>query len=162
MMLCLFTGIVAEAQTTTKIYLLRHADRTNGDDLTPLGLARANDLKRYLTPTRVHALFSTNFVRTRKTLLPLETQQRPITLYANTSALITQIRSNWTGRRVIVVGHSDTVPAIVQACGCASPFPALGIPSNQYDNLLLLIVHWSPAGVPTCELLAMKYGGNTP
>ncbi len=160
--MCLFAVAAVQAQTTTKIYLLRHADRTIGDDLTPLGVARANDLKRYLTPTGINALFSTNTVRTKKTLLLMETPARPIRIYSTPQALVTKIRSTWVGRRVVVVGHSDTVPAIIQACGCVSPFPAAGIPPNQYDNLLLMIVRWSPAGVPTCELLAMKYGASTP
>lgn len=152
-----------QAQTITKIYLLRHADRTPaGDDLNALGLARANHLKRYLAPTKINALFSTNTVRTRKTIRPMETPVMPIQVYGTPTQVVTTIRATWAGKRVVVVGHSDTVPQIIQACGCTSPFPAAGIPPNQYDNLLLLLVRWNAVGVPTCELLAMKYGAATP
>lgn len=159
--MCILLHLTIEAQTTTKIYVLRHADRTNGDDLNSLGTIRANDLKRYLGPTRIDALFSTNTVRTKKTIKPMETLQRPIREYNTIPLLVNTIRTNWAGKRVVVVGHSDTVPQIIQRCGCVSPFPGGGIPPSQYDNLLLLLVRWTN-GNPTCELLAMKYGANTP
>lgn len=157
--LYLIVGYSLSAQMLTKIYVLRHADRTAvGDDLSALGLARANDLKRYLNPTKINALFSTNTVRTKKTVQPMATPAMPIQIYGTPTQLSTTIRTTWAGKRVVVVGHSDTVPQIIQACGCTSPFLAAGIPPNQYDNLLLLLVRWNAAGMPTCELLAMKYG----
>ena len=163
LIICLVMGLQIHAQVITKIYVLRHADRTDvGDDLSALGIARAKDLKRYLTPTKINALFSSNAVRTRKTIQPMATLAMPIQLYPAPTNVVTTIRTTWAGKRVVVVGHSDTVPQIIQACGCTSPFPAAGIPPNQYDNLLLLLVRWSAAGAPTCELLAMKYGAATP
>lgn len=90
------------------------------------------------------------------------TPLRPIRIYDNIPNLITTIRTNRSGKRVVVVGHSDTVPQIITASGCVSPFPAGGIPPNQYDNLILLLVRWSAAGVPTCEIMPMKYGASTP
>jgi phosphohistidine phosphatase SixA len=159
---CLVICLETQAQALTKIYVLRHADRTAVvDNLNPLGFARATDLRRYLAPTRITNLFSTNFNRTRLTVQPMVTPLIPITTYNNIPALITQIRTSLVGRRIVVVGHSDTVPQIITQCGCQSPFPAAGIPDTQYDNLLLILVRWTPAGVPTCELLHMKYGEST-
>lgn len=161
--ICLAMCFNTQAQTVTKIFVFRHADRTvAGDDLSILGLKRAIDLKRYLLPTRINALFSTNTVRTKKTILPMVTPLMPIQIYEPIPALITNIKTNFNGRRVVVVGHSNTVPQIITACGCVSPFPAVGIPDNQFDNLLLLLVRFNPAGVPTCELLHTKYGDKTP
>jgi len=151
------------AQAVTKIFVLRHADKIPvGDDLSALGLKRANDLKRYLLPTGINALFSTNMVRTKKTVQPMVTPLMPIRVYDPIPVLVTQIRTNFNGRRVVVVGHSNTVPQIITACGCVSPFPAGGIPDNQFDNLLLLLVRFNPVGMPTCELLHTKYGDKTP
>jgi 2,3-bisphosphoglycerate-dependent phosphoglycerate mutase len=162
--ICFAMSIESEAQALTKIYVLRHADKMAGgvDDLNPLGIIRANDLKRYLTPTKVNALFSTDFVRTKKTVKPMATPLMPIKIYSDIPALITQIRTTLSGKRMVVVGHSNTVPQIITQCGCVSPFPVAGIPESQFDNLLLILVKWTPAGVPTCELLPMKYGASTP
>lgn len=163
LIICLVMGLQIHAQVITKIYVLRHADRTAaGDDLSVLGISRANDLKRYLTPAKINALFSTNTVRTRKTVQPMATLAMPVQLYGTPTQVVTTVRTTWVGKRVVVIGHSDTVPQIIQACGCVSPFLAAGIPTSQYDNLLLLLVRWSAGGVPTCELLAMKYGAATP
>lgn len=161
--ICLAICSNTQAQTLTKIYVLRHADRTPvGDDLSVLGLKRASDLKRYLLPTNIKALFSTNTVRTRKTVQPMVTPLMPVQIYEPIPALLTKIKTNFNGKRVVVVGHSNTVPQIITACGCVSPFPAIGIPDNQFDNLLLLLVRFNPIGAPTCELLHTKYGDKTP
>lgn len=161
--ICLAMCFNMQAQAVTKIFVLRHADRTPaGDDLSVLGIKRANDLKRYLLPTNINALFSTNTVRTRRTVQPMVTGLMPIRIYDPIPALITQIKTNFNGRRVVVIGHSNTVPQIITACGCISPFPANGIPDNQFDNLLLLLVRFNPVGVSTCELLHTKYGDKTP
>ncbi len=62
-----------QAQTITKIYLLRHADRAPaGDDLNALGLARANHLKRYLAPTKINALFDLAFITSDSIRSPTE------------------------------------------------------------------------------------------
>jgi phosphohistidine phosphatase SixA len=161
---CLVMCLESQAQALTKIYVLRHANKVAGgvDNLSPLGFTRANDLRRYLAPTGINALFSTNSVRTQRTVQPMATALMPIRPYNEIPALITQIRTTLSGRRIVVVGHSNTVPQIITGCGCASPFPAVGIPESQYDNLLLILVRWTPAGVPTCELLPMKYGASTP
>jgi 2,3-bisphosphoglycerate-dependent phosphoglycerate mutase len=161
---CFVMCLESQAQALTKIYVLRHANKAaNGvDNLNALGFTRAIDLKRYLAPTGINALFSTNFVRTRRTLQPMATALMPVRIYSDVPTLITNIRSTLPGRRIVVVGHSNTVPQIITGCGCASPFPAAGIPESQFDNLLLILVRWTPAGVPTCELLPMKYGESTP
>jgi 2,3-bisphosphoglycerate-dependent phosphoglycerate mutase len=162
-LVCLVICLESQAQVLTKIYVLRHADKILiGDNLNPLGITRANDLRRYLAPTGINALFSTNFVRTQRTVQPMATALMPVRIYNEIPALITQIRTTLSGRRIVVVGHSNTVPQIITGCGCASPFPAAGIPDSQFDNLLLILVRWTPAGVPTCELLPMKYGASTP
>jgi 2,3-bisphosphoglycerate-dependent phosphoglycerate mutase len=161
---CLVMCLESQAQALTKIYVLRHADKAVGgvDNLSPLGFTRAIDLRRYLAPTGINALFSTNFVRTRKTVQPMATALMPVRIYSDVPALITNIRTTLSGRRIVVVGHSNTVPEIITRCGCVSPFPVVGIPDSQFDNLLLILVRWTPAGVPTCELLPMKYGASTP
>ena len=68
---------------------------------------------------------------------------------------------------MVVAGHSDTVPLIVEALGAPSPCPAMFpldgdgaclIPDNQYDNLIVVTIPWwgSRAAV------RLRYGASTP
>jgi 2,3-bisphosphoglycerate-dependent phosphoglycerate mutase len=153
------------AQSTVRIFVVRHADRESFDDLNPLGLVRAKELKRVLYNTGIDSIFSTDFVRTKKTAQPLATAlSETINLYDSNPPLLQRIKKYSRGKTLLVVGHSNTVPAFIKACGCNPPFPL--IPDNQFDNLFLLIMQLPAGKLPplknSCKLLSMKYGAPTP
>jgi 2,3-bisphosphoglycerate-dependent phosphoglycerate mutase len=158
-----FTGNTS-AQTTTRIFVVRHADRQVSDDLNALGLVRANELKRVLQNTGIDSVFSTNFIRTRKTVQPLaDAIGLPILLYDSNPPLLQRICKYSKGKTLLVAGHSNTVGPLIKSCGCQPKF--INIPDNQFDNLFLIIVLHPPKNVllrNTCKLLAMKYGAPTP
>ena len=164
--LLLSFGIVCEAQTpVTKIFIVRHADRDGANDnLTTAGLTRANELKRVLGLSNIDSIFSTDFVRTKKTAQPLATHRHlPILLYSDVTTLINRIKKYSSGKRVLVVGHSDTVDDLIQKCGCTPPASITpSMPTTQYDNLFLVLVEKTKKGfVPKCEVIHMKYGAVT-
>ncbi len=152
------------AQTTTRIFVVRHADRQVSDDLNALGIVRANELKRVLQNTGIDSVFSTNFLRTRKTVQPLaDARGLPILLYDSNPPLLKRIFKYSKGKTLLVAGHSNTVGPLIKSCGCQPGF--INIPDNQFDNLFLIIVQHPPKNVllrNTCKLLAMKYGAPTP
>jgi broad specificity phosphatase PhoE len=152
------------AQATTRIFIVRHADRQPADDLNALGVARATELKRVLLNTGIDSVFSTNFVRTKKTVQPLaDARGLPVLLYDSNPPLVRRILRYSKGKTVLVAGHSNTVAQLIQSCGCQPPFAI--IPDNQFDNLFLVIVQHPPKNMllrNTCKLLAMKYGAPTP
>jgi 2,3-bisphosphoglycerate-dependent phosphoglycerate mutase len=151
------------AQTTTRIFVVRHADRESTDDLNPAGVIRANELKRVLLNTGIDSIFSTDFVRTKKTVRPLaDAENLPVVLYDSNPRLLKRILSFSKGKTLLVAGHSNTVPKLIKLCGCTVPFD--NIPDNQFDNLFLLIIqHQKTKTVVknTCKLLYMKYGAVT-
>lgn len=154
------------SQTITKIFVVRHADRTAGDDLTPAGLARAETLKRVLGGAGIKRIYSTNFVRTKKTAKPLaDSLGITTTIYATNAALIPIIKSTGEGLRHLVVGHSDTVVDFITSCGCSAPSALTGgLPVSQYDNLFVVLLKKVTAGpVITwkCEVMRMRYGAST-
>jgi broad specificity phosphatase PhoE len=51
-------------------------------------------------------------------------------------ALLEQLRATGPKARVLVAGHSDTVPALLKALGCTEP---ITIAKAEYDNLFLVI-----------------------
>lgn len=133
---------------------MRHAERAAepaGDPgLSPAGTARALRLVQAAQGARVSTVFTTQFRRTRETAAPLAQAAgvpvtvRPVTATnqgSYTEQLVREIREQHTGRTVAVIGHSNTVPAIVAALtGTAAP--VLG--EADYGDLFVVVL--PPAG----------------
>jgi 2,3-bisphosphoglycerate-dependent phosphoglycerate mutase len=111
---------VRSSQTnTTTIILVRHAekDTIGGKDpqLTVAGMARAEKLATLFKDIKPDLLYSTPFVRTRQTLMPWakatglavkDYDPRNLETFANELKTI-------KGKTIVVAGHSNTTPAIV-------------------------------------------------
>jgi broad specificity phosphatase PhoE len=158
----------AAQENPTIVVLVRHAEKAAqpADDpgLTPEGAARAEALIG--TVGSVDAIFTTQFARTRATAEPLARARGvsvsvvayPVNPMAGSGgatgyakALAERIRRDHRGQTVVVVGHSNTVPAIVEALGAT---PAGEIPDSEYDNLFIVVL---PAE-GTARLVRAKYG----
>ncbi|MEO6313522.1 MAG: histidine phosphatase family protein [Chitinophagaceae bacterium] len=153
-------SITTMSQTTTRIFVVRHADREPGDNLNAAGLIRADELRRVLLLTGIDSVYSTNYTRTKKTVQPLaEAKNLPILLYDSNPPLVKRILKYNKGKTLLVAGHSNTVAQFIAACGCLPPFQH--IPDTQFDNLFLVIIQHPPTNRSkkrTCRLLQMKYG----
>lgn len=147
------------SQLITKIFIVCHAERTAGDDLTPAGLAQAQLLKSVFGGAGINRIYSTDYERTRKTAKPLADSLGLTTAhYPSNADLITTIKSTGAGRRHFVVGHSDTVIDFITRCGCRPPTGlATGIPGSQFDNLFQVLLTKTGAGW-TCEVMRLRYG----
>ena len=141
----------------TKIFIARHADRQGqADDLSAPGVKRAAELKRVLGLVKIDSIFSTNTIRTKKTVEPLATLKNlPIRTYLDIPTIIKHIMLNCKGKTVLVVAHSDTVDDLIRECGCKAPSSIdPNMPATEYDNLF--VVHFSAKGDAT--VIHMKYG----
>lgn len=107
--------------------LVRHAEKAADDPKDPslsgIGQARAQRLARSLKDVPMTAVYATAYRRTQQTALPTATghalgivtydARRPADDFAG------KLRSAHPRGTVLVVGHSNTVPAIASAlCGC--------------------------------------------
>jgi broad specificity phosphatase PhoE len=139
------------------IVLVRHAERAEtGNDpaLTAAGKGRAALLARMLREAGVTAIFTSTFRRTKETAAPLAAALHliPQVLQDDPAAARHQIQSG--GDRVLVVGHTNTIPAVITAFD--GP-PDVVIGEAEFDRLFVLTVgHGQPA------LLAMRYGSGQP
>lgn len=163
LIICLQPAMQIQSQTITKIFIVRHADREPGDDLTAAGLVRAEELKRVLLNTGIDSVYSTNFIRTKKTVQPLATAEGlPVVLYDTNPLLLKRILKS-RGKTMLVAGHSNTVPDLIKLCGCQPPY--VNIPDTQFDNLFLVLIQYPKPGIgllkSSCKLLHMKYGAIT-
>lgn len=140
----------------TIVYLVRHAEKDTSDaknedpELTPAGEARAEALRDLLAGQEIDALYTTKFIRNKKTLQPLaderqlEMQQYEAHDFGN---LKKQILEQHLGETVVVVGHSNTILPIIEAFGAEKPVKE--ITDSEYSYLFKLTV--APDGTATAE-----------
>lgn len=142
----------------TTVLLLRHAEklRTPGDEdpaLSSEGAKRAQDLVRIVQPAGIKAIYTSQYLRTRSTAEPLaEKLGIPIQTVnaSDTPGLITRILKDNAGDTVLVVGHSDTVPEIIEALG-AGKVPEIA--DTEFDNLYIVTV----TGPHKATVVHLKY-----
>ncbi len=122
------------------VFLVRHAEKQRpGSDpsLTEAGKARAEALANVLRDSQISAVHSTNYKRTRATALPFANQiSKKVQIYnpRDHRSLIKKIKA--AGGRHLVVGHSNTVPALVAEFGGESGRPIAE--PTEFDRLYIL------------------------
>jgi 2,3-bisphosphoglycerate-dependent phosphoglycerate mutase len=130
---------------TTTIFLVRHAEKVTANpadqdpDLTAAGVKRARDLQQYLAGTPVDAFFSTRYKRTQRTLSYLA-KGRPVQFYDahDFEGLRSRVLANFSGKTVVIVGHSNTLLPIIEAFGAKRPLQLIA--DHQYDFIFKLQV----------------------
>lgn len=130
----------AEAQST--IFIVRHAEKVEGadkdPDLSEAGRARAESLAKMLKDAGITAIYATEFKRTQQTAAPLaKALGITVTIVpskdtATLSKTLRDLRGN-----ALVVGHSNTVPALITALGLDTP---IDIAEADYDNLFVIVL----------------------
>jgi phosphohistidine phosphatase SixA len=152
---------VAAADHPQIVVVVRHAEKADvpaGDvTLSPAGQARAEELAMALAEARLDTIVTTQFRRTRDTAAPLSVglNLTPVVVHAGTDtashvkAVAAAVRAG--GYSVLVVGHSNTVPAIITALGG----PVMQeLCESEYSNLFTLaLVPGQPA-----RLVHGRYG----
>ena len=164
-----FVAIFAAAPTrivpATVVIVVRHAERAPGSGDPPIseaGQLRALALAEIGKATGVAAIITTQLQRTRQTAAPLAealgiaaevvTTQSDVAKHA--ADVAAAVRRH-TGKTVLVVGHSNTVPAIVAALG--GPKVA-DLCDPEYDALFTVVLD-AEGGVRTVRT---RFGAPTP
>jgi len=140
-----------ESQATTTVIFVRHAEKAllpEGDPgLSAAGQRRAVELARQLVDADVvagvDAIYSTSYRRTEETVQPVaEALSLPIISYdaSNTETIVDQIVRAHKGKIVLVVGHSNTVPAMIGNMGASKKVPE--IDEDEYDNIYVVSIPW--------------------
>ena len=139
LLLMLSTTVLAQ---TTDVWIVRHAekDKSNPQDTNPSlsdeGRIRAGDLATYLKKEKFDVAFSTPFKRTHQTLDSLIIQK--VIDYKDIPSLVDSVKKNYSGKTVIVAGHSNTVLEIIEAFGGKRPMEMLT--DDDYDYIFHLTV----------------------
>ena len=157
--LLVVVGAGCRAPLTSTVILVRHAERPPGTDpdLNELGYARAESLAVALARTTVDGIVHTQFKRTQQTAAPLAKAKSltPVVVSAggteaqHAQAVLAAL-SRFSGRTAVYVGHSNTVPAVIQALGIT---PAPAIADTSYSHFFIVRKRGNAA-----ELVRVRYG----
>ena len=140
-----------ESQATTTVIFVRHAEKASvpADDpgLSPAGQRRVAELTRQLVDADVvagiDAVYSTPYRRTEETARPVaEALDLPINTYdaADTEAIMEYIVREHKGKIILVVGHSNTLPALIGNMGASKRVPEIA--EDEYDNIYIVSIPW--------------------
>lgn len=146
--LCLTPFAVGAQAPSRTVFVVRHAEKVDNSrdpQLSERGQERARALAAALEHAGLDAVFVTQFARTGSTAAPsaIAAGVEPVVLAASASVpqhaseVAAAVRARAAGEAVLVVGHSNTVPAIVAALGGPS-MP--DICDAEYSNLFVLVV----------------------
>ena len=140
-MVVAWLSVGAYSQNSGAVFLVRHAEKASTARDTALsarGVNRAECLARTLASAGVQVIFTTGFVRTRDTVKPLATKLGiNAAEYENTAGLVEKLHS-MSDKTVLVVGHSDTLPTIIELLGAGRVDP---IGDDEFDRLF--VFHWT-------------------
>ena len=140
-----------ESQATTTVIFVRHAEKATlpeGDPaLSPAGERRVAELTRQLVDADVvagvDAVYSTPFRRTEETARPVA-EALGLTVHSydptNTEEIMERIVKEHKGKIILVVGHSNTVPALIGNMGASKKVPEIN--ENEYDNIYIVSIPW--------------------
>lgn len=152
----LASQFVSVAAAQEAVYLVRHAERADDEKDSPLsaaGHARAARLADMLRDAGITHIFVSEYQRTVDTAGPLAARLgiTPQVVRAdNQDALLAKVRAAGPKARVLIAGHSDTVPRLIRALGCATP---ITIAKPEYDNLFIVV----PVDKAPPRLLRLRY-----
>ena len=155
-------GLLPSSAAQQMIFLVRHAEKI-GEDMnsldTPLskaGRARARLLAETLKDSGITVIYACKALRTQETAAPLASAlglEVKIIDQDNPHAVVERIRSRNGKDVVLIVGHRDTLPDILNEFGYA---PKVTIRPNDYSNLFVVI----PRGDKPPSVLRLRFGEN--
>lgn len=140
-------GLASTAAAQGTVFLVRHAERADDanagpkmtatdPDLSGQGILRAQALARTLKDAKITGIYTTEYKRTKQTAGPLATAlgvQVTEVSSKDLPGLFQKVRT--APGNVLVVGHSNTVPAVIKELGVAEP---VSIAETEYDNLFVV------------------------
>jgi broad specificity phosphatase PhoE len=145
------------------VLLVRHAEKASDAEDSPLteaGARRAQALVGVAEGAGVSAIYSTQFRRNRDTAQPLSDRLKlavtelPIPDLQNSGdygkTLARDITEKHAGQTVLVIGHSNTIPLVLEAL-TNQPSPVKGA---EYSDLFIVTV--PPSG--PARLIKAQYG----
>jgi broad specificity phosphatase PhoE len=145
----------------TAILVVRHAEKNTamlGADppLSAAGMLRTRDLGRMLARAGLTAVYTTPYLRNRQTADPVAREHGLVPkVIHDTDSTLAAIRAEPPGSKVLVVGHSNTLPQIIDGL---TGTPIEPFTEGEFDRLY--VVTLDPQG--RSSLMLLRFGAPTP
>jgi len=143
----------------TGYYFIRHAEKErsnpkdNNPELNREGKLRALNWAYFFKEIPLEAIYSTNYIRTISTAQPIaDDKNLPIIIYNPNELNIKTFMKETQGKLILVVGHSNTTPKLVNAILGDQKFEQM----QDNDNSSLFIVRESK-GKMSAERITVSY-----
>ena len=143
----------------TGYYFIRHAEKErsnpkdNNPELNREGKLRALNWAYFFKEIPLEAIYSTNYIRTISTAQPVaDDKNLPIIIYNPNELNIKIFMKENQGKLILVVGHSNTTPKLVNAILGDQKFEQM----QDNDNSSLFIVRESK-GKMSAERITVSY-----
>jgi broad specificity phosphatase PhoE len=126
--------------TITQYYFIRHAEKVDSSknpDLSEKGLEKAQQWKTLFSKINFDAVYSTDFNRTLQTIQPIVAGNNQLLKIYNPKMIdIEAFKKETHGRTILVVGHSNTIPNMVNQIIKENKYT--NIEENQFGNLYIV------------------------
>ncbi len=143
-----FVVVPSLASAQKLVIAVRHAERADGGSGTSMsqtdpllsaeGEARAKRLSAMLADAGITAIFVTEYKRTQDTAKPLA-QKLGIEVRTrkgqDSAGLAATLKTDHAKDVVLIIGHSNTLPAVIKALGG----PEWTIPDAEYDTIYIFV-----------------------
>lgn len=136
----------------TTVLLMRHAEYEED-----AALKRADILANVAENAGIKAIYTKDIERFQRTVRPLA-QRLDLTpsTYQDIKEVVTAVQEDHYGEAVLIVGHSDTVPEIIDALGGDGTSCSIG--SEEYDNLYIVTI----CRLDKVKVVKLQYGELSP
>ncbi|HET7439988.1 MAG TPA: phosphoglycerate mutase family protein [Terriglobales bacterium] len=137
--------LAAAQENSGQVFLVRHAEKASDAKdalLSARGHERANCLAHLLADAGIREILVTRVVRTQQTAEPLAKKLgiTPTILEADDIAAFVNRLQAARNENVLVVGHADTLPNIIEKLGGGR----IALENSDYDKLFVL--HYGASG----------------
>ena len=159
---------IQDASKVTTVFLVRHAEKGDAPRENPplneAGKLRSKALARLLKEAGIKAIYTSQFLRTMQTAEPLAeqlgikatavalspSQSNPREISEQSVREIVNKIQEHAGGSVLVVGHSNSVPAVIKMLG-GDAVPT--IDEQKFDDLFIVTVY----GKDKAKVVRLKY-----
>ncbi len=132
-----------DAEILTTIIILRHAEKADEPDtpdpaLSEEGIARAQKIAALFQDDSIHAVYATPYQRTKQTVEPIaKSKNLQVNIYAPADEkAFADILARHAGEKIIICGHSNTVPLLLNYFTGSRRHSALK--EDEYDKIFII------------------------
>jgi len=129
------------ATAPTIVYAVRHAEKggASGEKDPPLsaaGAARARTLAHVLADVKFDAVYVSPYRRTQQTAAPIAQAHDLTPMVLHPDSVAAHVLAHQRGKTILVVGHSNTVPALLAALGARD---SITVDDTDFDHFFVLV-----------------------